>query len=141
VHIIKARAQLAPDTDMKESEHMTTIKAQLKGISDSELAAHTLKLQYFNGKRATVYTVLRSVSASGMTRHISLKVAQGDDIYDITYLAAQAMKEKISERNGYNTIKVNGCGMDMGFHLVYNLSSVLFAGEERAGYKIAQRWL
>jgi len=119
----------------------TSIKAQIKGVTDSELAAHTLKLQYFNGKGATVYTVLRSVSASGMTRHISLKVAQGGDIYDITYLAAQAMGEKVKDRNGYNTIKVNGCGMDMGFHLVYNLSSVLFAGEDRAGYKIAQRWL
>jgi Arc/MetJ family transcription regulator len=119
----------------------TSIKAQLKGVTDQELAAHTLKLQYFNGKRATVYTVLRSVSSSGMTRHISLKVAQGDDIYDITYLAAQAMGDKLHDRNGWNTIKVNGCGMDMGFSVVYNLSSVLFAGQERAGYKIAQRWL
>lgn len=123
------------------TKNIPSIKAQLMGISDSELAAHTLKLQYFNGKRATIYTVLRSVSASGMTRHISLIVAQGDDIYDITYLAAQALGDKVSERGGYNTIKVNGCGMDMGFHLVYNLSSVLFKGEDRAGYKIAQRWI
>jgi hypothetical protein len=123
------------------TKEIPSIKAQLKGVTNKELAAHTLKLQYFNDKRATVYTVLRSVSASGMTRHISLKVAQGDDIYDITYLAAQAMGDKVHDKQGYNTIKVNGCGMDMGFHLVYNLSSVLFAGEERAGYKIAQRWL
>jgi hypothetical protein len=119
----------------------TSIKAQLKGVTDQELSKDTLRLQYFNGDRPTVYTVLRSVSSSGMTRHISLKVAQGDDIYDITYLAAQAIGDKLHDKQGYNTIKVNGCGMDMGFHLVYNLSSVLFAGEERAGYKIAQRWL
>jgi len=31
--------------------------------------------------------------------------------------------------------------MDMGFHLVYSLSSVLFAGEHRAGYKLSHRWL
>jgi hypothetical protein len=122
-------------------KEIPSIKAQLKGVTDKELAAHTLKLQYFNDKRATVYTVLRSVSSSGMTRHISLKVAQGDDIYDITYLAAQAMGDKLHDKQGYNTIKVNGCGMDMGFHLVYSLASVLFAGEEREGYKIAQRWL
>ncbi len=123
------------------TKEIPSIKAQLKGVTDKELAAHTLKLQYFNDKRATVYTVLRSVSSSGMTRHISLKVAQGDDIYDITYLAAQVLGDKVYDKHGHNTLKVNGCGMDMGFSVVYNLSSVLFAGQERAGYKIAQRWL
>jgi hypothetical protein len=123
------------------TKEIPSIKAQLKGVTDKELAAHTLKLQYFNGKRATVYTVLRSVSSSGMTRHISLKVAQGDDIYDITYLAAQALGDKVHDKHGFNTLKVNGCGMDMGFHIVYSLSSVLFAGQERAGYKLAQRWI
>jgi len=119
----------------------TSIKAQLLGITDQDLAKQELLKEYFNGNEPTVYTVLRSVSASGMTRHISLKVAQGNDIYDITYQAAQALGERVSDRNGHNTIKVNGCGMDMGFHLVYNLSSVLFHGQERAGYKIKQRWL
>jgi hypothetical protein len=119
----------------------TSIKAQLTGVTDKELAKQTLLNDYINDDNLTVYTVLRSVSASGMTRHISLKFAQGNDIFDITYLAAEAMGDRVSERNGYNTIKVSGCGMDMGFHLVYNLSSVLFHGQERAGYKIKQRWL
>jgi len=119
----------------------TSIKAQLRGLSDSELARETLLNDYFNDDNLTVYTLLRSVSSSGMTRHISLKVASGSNIFDITYLAAQTMKDKLSEKNGHNTIKVNGCGMDMGFHLVYSLSSVLFAGEDRAGYKLSQRWL
>ena len=123
-------------------KEIPSIKAQLKGVTDKELARETLLNDYFNGAdRATVYTVLRSVSASGMTRHISLKVAHGGDILDITYLAAQALGERVSDRNGFNTLKVNGCGMDMGFHLVYNLSSVLYAGLDRAGYKLAQRWL
>jgi hypothetical protein len=133
---------------MKESEYMSTkeipsIKAQLKGVTDKELSKETLLRDYFNGQdRATVYTVLRSVSSSGMTRHISLKVVDSDgDILDITYLAARALGDKLQERNGFNTLKVNGCGMDMGFHIVYSLSSVLFAGQERAGYKIAQRWI
>jgi hypothetical protein len=120
---------------------MTTIAAQLKGVTDKELSKETLLKDYFNGDTFTVYTILRSVSASGMTRHISLKVAQGSNIYDITYLAAQALGDKLQERNGFNTLKVNGCGMDMGFHIVYSLSSVLFAGQERAGYKLSQRWI
>ena len=119
----------------------TSIKAQLLGISDQELVKQELLKEYFNGNEPTVYTVLRSVSASGLTRHISLKVAQGGEIYDITYQVAQALGERLSDRNGYNTIKVNGAGMDMGFSLVYNLSSVLFAGQDRAGYILSHRWI
>lgn len=124
------------------SKEIPSIKAQLRGITDQELQREELVKEYFNGQeRATVYTILRRVSASGMTRHISLKIAQGGEIYDITYNVAVALGEKLHDINGFNTIKVNGAGMDMGFHLVYSLSSVLFHGQDRAGYKIAQRWL
>ena len=127
------------------TKEIPSIAAQLRGITDQELASERLLKGYFKETR-TVYTILRSVSSSGMTRHISLVVAGLDsegkaDLYDITFLAAQAMGEKLQERNGHRTIKVNGCGMDMGFHLVYNLSSVLYHGEERAGYKIKQAWI
>jgi hypothetical protein len=119
-----------------------SIKAQLRGITDQELAREELLKEYFNGQeRATVYTILRRISSSGMTRHISLKIAQGGEIYDITYTAALALGDKLHSVDGFNTIKVNGAGMDMGFHLVYSLSSVLFHGQDRAGYKIAQRWM
>jgi hypothetical protein len=88
-----------------------------------------------------VYTILRHVSTSGMSRDISLVIAQGDEIIDVTYYAAHAMGEKVSESKGHRVIRVNGCGMDMGFHLVYNLSSVLFNGQERAGYVLKQGWI
>jgi hypothetical protein len=128
-----------------KTQEVPSIAAQLRGITDQELASERLLKNYLEDTR-TVYTILRSVSASGMTRHLSLVVAGVNDegkadLYDITFLAAQAMGEKLSERNGHRTIRVNGCGMDMGFHLVYNLSSVLYAGQDRAGYKIKQAWL
>lgn len=125
------------------TKEIPSIKAQLKGVTDKELSKETLLKDYFNDQaRATVYTVLRSVSASGMTRHISLKVVDSDgDILDITYLAARALGDKLQERNGFNTLKVNGCGMDMGFHIVYSLSSVLYAGQDRAGYVLSHRWI
>jgi hypothetical protein len=127
------------------TKEIPSIAAQLRGITDQELASERLLKGYFKDTR-TVYTILRSVSSSGMTRHISLVVAgvndEGNaDLYDITWLAAHAMDEKLHERNGHRTIKVNGAGMDMGFHLVYSLSSVLFHGQDRAGYKIKQAWL
>ena len=124
------------------TKEIPSIKAQLRGITDQELQREELIKEYFSGKeRVTVYTILRRVSASGMTRHISLKIVQGGEIYDITYNAAVALGDKLHSVNGHNTIKVNGAGMDMGFHLVYSLSSVLFHGQDRAGYKIAQRWM
>jgi hypothetical protein len=38
---------------------------------------------------------------------------------------------------GYNGIKVGGCGMDMGFHVIYNISKTLF----NDGYAIKHQWL
>jgi hypothetical protein len=126
---------------MKESEYMST---QLKS-AERDLSKERLLEEYLTDTR-TVYTVLRSVSASGMTRHISLLVAGIDNtgkpaLFDITYHASKVLGDKLSERNGHRTIKVNGCGMDMGFNLVYSLSSVLFAGQDRAGYELSQRWI
>lgn len=68
----------------------------------------------------TVNCILRHVSRSGMSRSISL--LKGD--IDITYYAALAMGDKIDQKNG--GIKIGGCGMDMGFSLVYNLGYCLF---------------
>lgn len=75
----------------------------------------------------TVYTVLRHVSDSGMTRDISLHVITQDNgkpgIYDISYLVARA--EGYSRNRDNGGVRVSGCGMDMGFHLVMNLSYCL----------------
>ena len=114
-------------------------------MKDQDASKELLLDEYLTDTR-TVYTILRSVSASGMTRHISLVVAGLDNkgkpaLWDITYHASKVLGDKLHERNGHRTIKVNGCGMDMGFHLVYSLSSVLFAGDDRAGYELKQRWI
>lgn len=69
----------------------------------------------------TVTTVLRHVSPSGMTRAISVV---SPDLQDISWMVARAMGEKLDQR--YDGIKVGGCGMDMGFHLVYGLSRTLY---------------
>jgi len=82
----------------------------------------------------TVYSILRKVSSSGMTRHYSLVVARNGKIDDVTYYAAKAIGWTLIESNGHRAIKVNGCGMDMSFHLVSTLSAVLFHGQERADY-------
>ncbi len=73
----------------------------------------------------TVSTILRHVSRSGMLRAISVVVVGDDgDICDLDYQVARALGYKADELHG--GIKMTGCGMDMGFALVYQLSHVLF---------------
>jgi len=88
----------------------------------------------------TVYTILRHVSQSGMYRRISLVVFKKNKPYFLDYWAAQALGWHEDRDKG--GIKVSGCGMDMGFHLVYTLSRVIFKGARKdPGYKLNQRWL
>jgi hypothetical protein len=100
---------------------------------DRDYAIEQLLTHYVNAGD-TVYTILHSVSTSGMTRHYSLAVARDNKIENITYYAAHALGWSLSEKDGHRTIKVQGCGMDMSFHLVSTLSAVLFHGQERADY-------
>ena len=91
----------------------------------------------------TVYTVLRSVSSSGMSRTISLKVAKEGKILDLTYYASIVLDWPLVEVNGSRALRVGGCGMDMGFHTVYTLSRVLFREEGStidAGYSLNHTW-
>jgi hypothetical protein len=100
-----------------------------------------------------LYTVLRSVSRSGMSRTI--------DVYAITctdgqtdkrcwsYTIATACGDSL-DKNG--AIKVSGCGTDAGFWIVYNLGRVLFpqgfavsgdtSGHDAdGGYALKQEWI
>lgn len=69
----------------------------------------------------TVTTVLRHVSQSGMSRSISVI---GPDMHDVSFFIVRAMGEKFDDRWG--GVKIGGCGMDMGFSLVYGLSRTLY---------------
>lgn len=73
----------------------------------------------------TVYTKITHVSRSGMSRSIECYLAQGrDNLTDITWLAARAMNARVDNTHG--GIVMGGCGMDMGFALVYNLGRTLY---------------
>jgi len=119
----------------------------------------------------TVYTIIRHVSRSGMQREISLvaldrqaitwpvtmtnhesvaKLAR-EALTTIDYWAARALSYRIGEHGG---IVVGGCGMDMGFHLVYNLGRTLWPNgtdkpngrrngqpDSDGGYALKHGWL
>lgn len=72
---------------------------------------------------AKVYCILRSVSASGMSRSISLYVKSDGDMRNIDSLSADALGYKLAKQAG---VMVSGCGMNMGFHLVYSLGCAVW---------------
>jgi len=73
-----------------------------------------------------VVCILRHVSRSGMVRDISPHIIQNGQIRSIAWNVAKALDLPLKDSNGSNAVRVGGCGMDMGFHLVYNLGRVLF---------------
>ena len=120
----------------------TITKTQQKKI-DYDYAKEQLLTYYNINEGDTIYTVLRSVSSSGMSRTISLKVAKEGKILDLTYYASILLDWTLVEVNGSRALRVGGCGMDMGFHTVYTLSRVLFREEgstKDAGYSLNHNW-
>lgn len=82
----------------------------------------------------TVHTILRHVSRSGMSRSISVIIAAPADYkatpgdtyepVDISYFVAVATGMSLDTR--HDGVRIGGCGMDMGFALVYSLSHALW---------------
>ena len=128
----------------------------------------------------TVYTILRHCSRSGMQRVIELvipyikyheeyplkpgsdyardydaepkRVKVGPQVRIIGGWAARAMGYSRSKK--YDGIITNGCGMDMGFELVYNLGRTLWPKgtvkphgmrngqpDRDGGYALKHQWL
>lgn len=79
----------------------------------------------------TVYTTLKHVSRSGMQRAIDVHIIRDNEPRWIASLVAKALGWSFHEK--YEAVKVDGCGMDMGFHLVHSLSYVLYRDYECPG--------
>jgi len=84
--------------------------------------------ELLNKSGRVVYGIIKGVSRSGMSRDI--------DFYCFTCEDGKIVKNWLSHRiagllnypfnDKKECIKVNGCGMDMIFSVVYNLGSVLY---------------
>lgn len=73
---------------------------------------------------SNVYTIVRHVSRSGMQREISLYAISKDGRPQwLDGWASKLLDYRLGKNEG---LVVGGCGMDMAFHLVYNLGSVLW---------------
>jgi len=79
--------------------------------------------------RPVIYCLIRHVSRSGMSRTISLHYIdlETQELRQLNYVGAVLLGLPLDElRDG---IKVTGCGMDMGFHLVSTLSRLIGGGD------------
>lgn len=70
-----------------------------------------------------LYTTTLHTSRSGMTRHIKVTRITDGSPFDISGLVATATGQRWHNDGG---VVVGGCGMDMGFSLVYGLSRTLY---------------
>jgi hypothetical protein len=108
----------------------------------------------------TVYTVLRHVARSGMSRSVGvITIHRGKRRADLNVLhpnwsVAAALGWRLGKGSAGDGIIVDGCGMDAGFHLVYCLGRILWPqGTPRphgrrngqpdsdGGYALKHRWL
>lgn len=88
-----------------------------------------------------VYTTLRRVARSGMSRVIALHVVTDGDTRDLTWNAGKALGYTVKRTDCGEGLSVPCCGMDMGFHLVHSLSYALHPENERKGYTLTHQWL
>lgn len=90
---------------------------------------------YKLNKGETVYTILRGVSRSGMTRYFDCYIIRTNDLIKISDQVAETLGRTYHYKTYPFGIICRGSGMDMAFELVYSYSQKLF----RDGYLLKQR--
>ncbi len=99
--------------------------------SKSEREEALARLREWIKPGATVYTVLDHVSRSGMSRNVRVVLLEKDDKgepYALHPNHAVAVVLGLRRAKNGDGVVISGCGMDMGLHLVYELSHALFRG-------------
>lgn len=100
----------------------------VKKISQTEIDNEKKELKEILKPGDTVYTILRSCSRSGMSRSISLYIFPDGEPRMLDWAVCKICGYSLDKNKG---VKIGGCGMDMGFTLVYALSDALYGD----GYK------
>jgi len=80
-----------------------------------------------------MYTILNYVNRMGTVRHITTYVIIQNEPIKCDWWVARVTGSPLK----VDGVIVEGCGADMGYELVYNISLRLFGD----GYKIKQKWL
>ncbi|MBU2504119.1 MAG: hypothetical protein KJ879_03665 [Nanoarchaeota archaeon] len=130
----------------------------METISKSEQKNSLERLQNLLNEGDTIYCILRHISRSGMSRLISFSCIKEEKHINLDYDISKILNYR---RGKYEGLKVSGCGMDMGFSVVYEIGRKIFPNggslehsprkyqEERAGnqteidggYLLKHQWI
>ena len=138
---------------MKTTKQVVERLAKEYGLGEWEINL----LKRIRKTRPKLHTVLRHVSGSGMLRVIDVYWLHEQSRTWITPLVAK-LCDYPQDKKHYG-LRVSGCGMDMGFSVVYNFSSAVFPDgfryrkdewhrngdkspvDKSGGYALKQEWL
>ena len=79
----------------------------------------------------TIYAILRKVSSSGMIRWFDFYVMRNNEPMRITWALCELLDYKYDEKQ--EALKIQGCGMDMGYAVVSALGYKMTDGEDYKG--------
>lgn len=125
---------------MNQATHTRRQRAKMKGDENKLEMFDRLRKLFPKGSTAVV-VLDGDPSRSGMTRWINVYAIKRNDLV----YASGAMKIAFPDNFGRvrplgsshcDSIRCEGCGMDMGFDLIYRLSYQLYGD----GYAIKHRW-
>lgn len=119
-----------------EKEWKTDLIKMLKKSRQQYLRKHS------KDSRFPIYTKLNHVSNSGMYRAISVYIVVDGSICKLDYYLTKIAPKSFRFDQRHGGIKSSGCGMDMGFELVYRMFSYLDDKQFKDWQSIgAQQWL
>lgn len=108
---------------------MKTVMDATPKMSEKQEAIVELKRLF--EKSNQIFTICRHVSRSGMSRDISFMIFINNQPYHLNFLinkvlnTTRAMGSRMASGDN-SALRVNGCGMDMGYHIVNSLSVALY---------------
>ena len=122
-----------------------------KSEKETKRAEAITRLRKIIKPGAELGVIAKNVARSGMSRDIAVLTCRKDGIQNISGLVADALEWRWDDEDA---VKVGGAGMDMGFHLIHTLGTVLYPKggcyrrkdgekkcEENGGYLLKHRWL
>ena len=107
-------------TEATKAHKKLTKKAQAEAERDEAIA----ELRKYMKPGATVYTKMKHCARSGMMRVIDVFVIRNNEPLRLTWSACIAVGIKYNRK--HEGAEMGGCGMDMGFALVYEIGATLY---------------
>jgi hypothetical protein len=94
------------------------------GIEAREARAFFERIQLKPGD--TVFTILDSVSRSGMSRQVRPVILKDGADFHPTWAVGVLTGRRVKRGGTHDSLTIGGCGFDAGHDLVYSLSHVLY---------------